>query len=140
VTGDVILDGADYAEALTVGDQEVMPGMTVVLDDQGRIRPCSSEYDTRVAGVIAGARGVRSALVLDRHEGGAAVAMMGKVWALAEAVDHPIRCGDLLTTSSTSGHARRVDDPGRAFGCVIGKALTNLDGGFGYVRILVNVK
>jgi hypothetical protein len=140
VTGDVILEGADYAEALTVADQEVLPGMTVVLDEQGLIRPCSADYDPRVAGVIAGARGVRSALVLDRHDGGAAVALMGKAWALAEASELPIRCGDLLTTSATPGHARRADDMTRAFGCIIGKALTSLDTGRGFVRVLVNVR
>jgi hypothetical protein len=139
VTGDVILDGADYAESLTLADQETVPGMTVVLNSQGLIQPCEQEYDSRVVGVVAGGGGVRSALVLDRHDGGAPVAMMGKVWAFAEVFDRPIRCGDLLTTSSTRGHARRVDDPSRAFGCVIGKALTNLDEGRGLVRVLVNV-
>ncbi len=139
VTGDLILDGADYAEALTVADQEVLPGMTVVVDERGLIRPCAADYDPRVAGIIAGACGVRSALVLDRHDGGAAVALMGKVWALADASELPIRCGDLLTTSATPGHARRADDRTRAFGCVIGKALTSLDTGRGFVRVLVNI-
>jgi hypothetical protein len=140
VTGDVILDGADYAEALTVGNQVVTPGMTVVLDEAGRIQPCAEDYDSRVVGIVAGAGGVRSALVLDRHDGGAAVAMMGKAWALADASELPIRCGDMLTTSSTPGHARRAGDMTRAFGCVIGKALTSLDTGRGFVRVLVNVR
>jgi hypothetical protein len=136
VTGDVLLDGADYAEALTVVEQ-VEPGTVVVLDDQGRIKPCSADYDDRVAGVVAGAGGVRSALVLDRQNGGAPVALAGKVWANADATVAPIRCGDLLTTAATRGHARRVTDKDRAFGAIIGKALTSLSSGLGLVRILV---
>lgn len=137
VTGDLILDGADYAEALTVAE-DVLPGTLVVLDDDGRIRPCCTPYDQRVAGVVAGAGGVRSAIVLDRHDGGAPVALMGKVWVQADATTEPIRCGDLLTTSSTPGHASRVVDRQRAFGAVVGKALTPLSSGRGLVRILVS--
>jgi len=45
--------------------------------------------------------------------------------------------GDLLTTSPTPGHAMRADDPGRAFGAVLGKALRPLADGQGLVPILV---
>lgn len=135
VTGDLVLDGADYAEAFTPAD-EVAPGMVVVLDDEGKIKPCCEDYDERVAGVVAGARGVRSALVLDRQNGGTPVALVGKVWVKADATQAPIRCGDALTTSSTLGHARRVTERERAAGSIIGKALTGLASGCGMVRIL----
>lgn len=138
VSGDLFLEGADYAESLTVADTAVTPGMVVVIDDEGRIRPCASDYDTRVAGVVSGAGGVKPAIVLDRHDGGAPVALMGKLWVLADASDGPIRCGDLLTTSSTPGHARRVTDPASAIGSIVGKALTDLAGGTGFVRALVS--
>jgi hypothetical protein len=137
VTGDLELPGADYAEALTVAEPAVTAGMVVVLDDAGRIRPCTEEYDSRVAGIVSGAGGVRPALVLDRHDGGAPVALMGKLWALADASEAPIRCGDLLTTSSTPGHARRITERERGFGAVVGKALTDLASGHGMVRVLV---
>jgi hypothetical protein len=138
VTGDLVLPGADYAEELTVADPTVTAGMVVVLDDEGRIRPCAEEYDSRVAGIVSGAGGVRPGLVLDRHDGGAPVALMGKLWVLADASDHPIRCGDLLTTSSTPGHAMRVAESGRAFGAIVGKALTELSSGRGLIRALVS--
>ena len=48
-----------------------------------------------------------------------------------------IRPGDLLTTSTTPGHARRVDDRQQAFGALISKALTSLTTGRGIVRTLV---
>lgn len=139
VTGDLFLEGADYAEELPVADSAVAPGMVVVIDEEGRLRPCLDDYDRRVAGVVSGAGGVRSALVLDRQVGGAAVAMMGKVWVLADADHGQIHCGDLMTGSSTQGHARRVDDVERAIGAILGKALTSLELGQGMVRILVNV-
>jgi hypothetical protein len=136
--GDIVLEGADYAEAFTPAHGDIAPGTVVSLDDDGRIGPCTREYDGRVAGVVSGAMGVRPGIVLDRHEGGVAVAMIGKIWALADATQGPIRVGDLLTTSATPGHAQRVSDGTRALGAVIGKALTNLPSGRGLVRVLVS--
>lgn len=138
VTGDVVLEGADYAEELTAAAADVGPGMVVVLDEEGRIAPCDREYDPRVAGIVSGAGGVRPGIVLDRHDGGAPVALMGKLWTLADATEAPIRCADQLTTSATRGHARRVTERQRAFGAVIGKALTELPSGRGLVRVLVS--
>ncbi|MFI1028407.1 hypothetical protein [Streptomyces sp. NPDC020951] len=138
VRGDLVLPGADYAEELTASAPAICPGTVVVIDDEGRIRPCEQDCDPRVAGIVSGACGVRPALVLDRHEGGAPVALMGKLWALADASAGPIRCGDRLTTSSRSGHARRVTEDERATGAIVGKALTNLESGTGMVRVLVS--
>jgi hypothetical protein len=50
---------------------------------------------------------------------------------------HPIEVGDLLTTSSCSGHAMKASDPFRAFGAVIGKALRPLASGRGKIPVLV---
>ena len=106
VTGDVILQGADYAEALTTTDPGVTAGAVVVLGEDGEIHPCAKQYDTTVAGIVSGAGGVKPALVLDRHDNSAHVALMGKVWCKADATDIAIRPGDLLTTSATEGHCR----------------------------------
>jgi hypothetical protein len=43
----------------------------------------------------------------------------------------------MLTTSPTPGHAMKVDDPLRAFGAVIGKALRPLSTGRGLIPILI---
>jgi hypothetical protein len=138
VTGDLVLSGADYAEALDAVDADVAPGTVVVVGDDGRVRPCDADYDTAVAGIVSGAGGLKPAVVLDRHPDSLTIAMMGKVWCLADADRAPIRPGSLLTTSSTPGHARGVAEPQRAFGAVIGKALTRLDSGRGLVRVLVS--
>ncbi|MFT4088101.1 MAG: hypothetical protein QM658_13320 [Gordonia sp. (in: high G+C Gram-positive bacteria)] len=137
VTGDIILPGADYAEAMTTSDPEVNAGSVVVVGHDSQLHPCRRPYDSAVAGIVSGAGGVRPAIVLDRHSGSANLALMGKAWCKATAAGGPIRPGDLLTTSATSGHCQRVDDRSLAFGAVIGKALTGLDDGEGLVRVLV---
>jgi hypothetical protein len=137
VTGDLILAGADYAEALTTAEPSLDAGTVVVINAQGEVEPCRRDYDTAVAGVVSGGGGVRPGVVLDRHDGGVSVAMVGKVWCLADADAAPIVPGDLLTTSATAGHARKIDEPERACGAVIGKALTPLPRGRGMVRVLV---
>jgi hypothetical protein len=45
--------------------------------------------------------------------------------------------GDLLTTSPTPGYAMKADDPFKAFGAVIGKALRPLKEAQGLVPILI---
>ena len=51
--------------------------------------------------------------------------------------DFAIEIGDLLTTSPTPGHAMKADDPLKAFGTVIGKALRPLAAGQGLLPILI---
>ncbi len=48
-----------------------------------------------------------------------------------------IEVGDLLTTSPTRGHAQKVQDPSRAVGAIIGKALASLPSGKGKIPVLV---
>jgi hypothetical protein len=149
VTGDLVLQGADVAEQFDVADQvgaldDVAPGTVVVLDNRGALRPCNRTYDRRVAGVISGAGDRVAALVLDRQQPAGerpaarrAVAVVGKVWCRADASVAPIHVGDLLTTSSTPGHAMTAIDAYAAFGAVLGKALTPLAAGQGLVLMLV---
>jgi hypothetical protein len=54
------------------------------------------------------------------------IALMGKVLCKVDATQAPINVGDLLTTSPTAGHAMKADNPEKAFGTVIGKALSSL--------------
>ena len=49
----------------------------------------------------------------------------------------PIEVGDLLTTSSTPGHAQRVLDRSRAVGALVGKALKAVEKGKATIPILV---
>lgn len=143
--GDIKLVGADLAEQFDlVGRRRAEPGAVVVLDGGNTVRISDKPYDTRVAGVVSGAGDYRPGLVLDNRtpDPGVAntrvpLALTGKVWVLVDAEEMEVRCGDLLTTSPTPGHAMRATDPMRAFGAVLGKALDNLPRGRGPIRALV---
>lgn len=139
--GDIVLQNADCAEDFDVAPSALVePGAVVSLDEDGRLRPTDKPYDTRVAGVISGAGDCKPGLVLDRtatcHDR-RPVALVGKVYCKVDADYAPIQIGDLLTTSSTVGHAMKADDPRRAFGAVIGKAMRPLNTGRGLIPILI---
>jgi hypothetical protein len=140
VTGDIRLLNADCAEDFDVAEAEdVEPGTVMVIDEEGAVKRSQQAYDKRVAGVVSGAGEYRSGIILDRRDGQAhrtSVALMGKVACKVDAQYSPIEVGDLLTTSPTPGHAMKADDPHRAFGSVIGKALRPLKGSRGIIPIL----
>jgi hypothetical protein len=144
VTGDIKLLGADCAEDFDVSDPTAAePGTVMVLNDAGGVRVSDQNYDSRVAGVISGAGYYEPALILDRQaqcESRRPLALMGKVFCKIDATDVPVAIGDLLTTSSTPGHAMKAVDPQRAFGAVIGKALQPFSGGRGFIPILVTLQ
>ena len=140
VTGDVVLSGADCAEEFDIGVHGIEPGTVMVLDENGLLRPSERAYDKRVAGVVSGAGDYRPAMILDRRESSQQrmpIALVGKAFCKADAQYGQIEIGDLLTTSTTPGHAMRASDATKAFGAVIGKALQPLDSGCGLIPILV---
>jgi hypothetical protein len=141
VTGDIRLLGADCAENFDVSEAEAAePGTVMVIDQEGTLKPSEQAYDKRVAGVVSGAEGYKPGIVLDEQKSEAdrmPVALIGKVACKVDARHSPIEVGDLLTSSSTSGHAMKADDPLRAFGAVIGKALHSLKGGQDIIPVLI---
>jgi len=140
-SGDIVLSNADCAEDFEVATPDTpSPGTVMVLSEEGGVVPSHSPYDRKVAGVVSGAGGLRPGIVLDRQGGAQSrcpLALMGKVYCHADAGYGPIALGDMLTTSSTSGHAMKATDPTRAFGAVLGKALGELPRGRGLVPLLV---
>jgi hypothetical protein len=141
VKGDISLANGDCAEDFEIADGcSAEPGTVMVLHDESSLRESAHAYDKRVAGVIAGAGSYKPGIVLDRqHEqrNRKPVALLGKVFCKADAQFGSIGVGDLLTTSHTPGHAMRADDPLKAFGAVIGKALRPLAEGQGLIPILI---
>ena len=141
VTGDVILPGADCAEEFDIAESaEIKPGMVVVFDQDGALHQCRQAYDKRVAGVISGGGNYKPGLILDRRQSQdnrMPVALVGKVYCMVDAQYAPINVGDLLSTSPTPGHAMKAEDPTKAFGAVLGKALQGLQSGQALVPILV---
>ena len=57
------------------------------------------------------------------------VALTGRVYCWCDASFGPIEVGSMLTTSATPGHAMKATDRDKAFGAVIGKAMTELKTG-----------
>ncbi len=143
--GDIILRNADTAEDFEIAEgAEVTRGSVMVIDDDGRLSPCRRDYDRRVVGVVAGAGGYRPGIVMDRRPEAASprapIAMLGKAVCRADATGRPIRVGDLLTSSATPGAAMRAEDPERALGAIIGKALTPLDDDLGHVSMVIGLQ
>jgi len=141
VTGDIRLTNADCAEDFDMsGTDKVEPGTVMVLGDEGALSESQKAYDKRVAGVISGAGDYKPGIVLDKRQtpgNRQPIALMGKVFCKVDAQYGAIKVGDLLTTSPTPGHAMKTDDPLKAFGAVIRKALRPLEAGQGLVPILI---
>jgi hypothetical protein len=140
-----LLGGSDLAEPFEMSGETVPAGALVVIDDEnpGKLKLSGRAYDTRVAGIVSGAGGIKPGLTLsqkDVFEGGQNVAINGRVYCLADASQGAIIPGDLLTTSDTPGHAMKAADRDRAYGAVIGKAMSRLDEGTGLVLVLVNLQ
>jgi hypothetical protein len=150
-----IQGGADLSEKFDVGTasgklgadlEGLEPGLVVSIDPQhpGKLLVSDRAYDHRVAGVISGAGGVAPGMIMGQAgslaSGQQAVALNGRVYCWADTSGGPITPGDLLTTSDTPGHARRVTEHAKAQGAIIGKAMTGLERGKGLVLVLMTLQ
>lgn len=140
------ITGADLSEKFPSDERNVDPGTVMEIDpaNTGKLRVASEAYSPRVAGVVSGAGDVPVGAVLGNLPGrddGPAVALSGRVWVHCDASNGAIVAGDLLTTSSTPGHAMKAADRERSHGTVLGKAMTSLpQGERGLVLVLVNLQ
>jgi hypothetical protein len=156
--GDVVVIGAGKSK-LRYGSGNNIPIPEVDL--------CSKDYDTRVCGIVAdfvaendlptvepppdadekfferhpfagmgGAPDQNPTVVMDRQFG-RMVTLGSYAHCKVDASGGAIKPGDLLTTSKTPGHARKVDDPAQAVGAIVGKALASHSRGKGVIPVLV---
>jgi hypothetical protein len=143
VTGDIQLvgPGGDCAEEFVVNSVDnIDPGTVMVLTEEGSIEPSHYAYDKKVSGVISGAGNYKAGILLGKQQSESArvpIGLMGKAYCKVDANYCSVRIGDLLTTSDTPGHAMMAADQFRAFGAVIGKALSSLKTGKGLIPILI---
>jgi hypothetical protein len=144
-----ITGGSDLSEQFDVKSDDSLrpePGMLVSIDpnDPGRLVVSRKAYDRTVAGVISGAGGIETGMMMGQvgsvADGQVPVALTGRVYCLADASNGAIRPGDLLTTSDVAGHAMKVLDHDSAQGAIIGKAMSRLDDGKGLVLVLVSLQ
>ncbi len=146
----LITGGSDLSERFNVSaassGHEPQPGMVVCLDPSvpGELVVSTRAYDRTVAGIISGAGGVKTGLLMGQKgteaDGLYSVALTGRVYVMASAEDGSIAIGDLLTTSNVPGHAQRVDDHAQAQGAIIGKAMSPLESGCGLILALVTLQ
>ncbi len=139
-----IIGGSDLAERFNLSI-EAEPGTLLVIDEvkPGLLKPSTTTYDTKIAGIVSGAGGVNPGLTLHQEgvlEGNTEVAIAGRVYVKATTANGAIKPGDLLTTSDVAGYAMKATDRERAYGAVIGKAMTGLESGTGLVLVLVNLQ
>ncbi len=142
-----IVGGSDLAEQFDIisPEMEPLPGMVVSIDpgSTGKLRISDKPYDNKVAGIISGAHGVESGMVMGQTgtiaDGNYPVSLTGRVYVYACDEGGDIQPGDLLTTSSKPGFAMKASDRHMAFGATIGKAMTGVNDD-GFVLVLVNLQ
>ncbi len=137
-------EGLDYAEGFDVSDEtEIVPGAVLVIDPDhpGELRMSDTAYDRKVAGIVAGAQGLGSAVRLAPGQFDYDVALAGRVYCNVDATETSVEPGDLLTTSATPGYAMKVTDYARAQGAILGKAMEGLGKGQqGQILVLVTLQ
>ncbi len=143
-----ITGGSDLSENFDVNaaQDELQSGMIVSIDPKnpGELVLARTAYDPTVAGVISGAGGVKTGMLMSqagtKADGKHPVALTGRVYCHVDASFGAIQPGDRITTSTTPGHGMKATDRDRAFGSIIGKAMTGLADGKGLVLVLVNLQ
>ncbi|MBW7886295.1 MAG: hypothetical protein H3C34_27450, partial [Caldilineaceae bacterium] len=146
-TGSVVIElgeGLDYAEGFDVSTTTAIePGTVLVIDPEapGQLTISTTPYDTRVAGIVAGANGLSSAIRLGAGSFDYDVALAGRVYCNVDATLAAVEAGDLLTTSAIPGYAMKASDYDLAKGAVLGKAMEPLaQGERGQILVLVTLQ
>ncbi len=141
--GDVFADGtysspaADFAELLPAA-ADLEPGDVLAISPKGILTRSTQAYQSSVVGVYSTRPGFLGGAVGGADDRGKApLAMVGVVPVKASAENGPIQPGDLLTTSSTPGHAMRCEGVELCFGRSLGKAMEGLESGTGVIMMLV---
>jgi len=148
VTDELLINGgSDFAEHFDIigDDIKPLPGMVVSIDPNstGKLTVSHEAYDRKVAGIISGANGVETGVMMGQvgsiADGDFPIALSGRVYVYANNEGGEILPGDMLTTSSTRGFAMKASNYQAAQGAVIGKAMTKADDK-GFVLVLVNLQ
>jgi len=142
-----ITGGSDLSEYFNVDDtnQSVLPGMLISISDTDDDMQITSEaYDKKVVGVVSGANGIETGLMMGQKgtiaDGETPIALVGRTYVYATTENGIIEKGDFLTSASKKGHAMKVKRHKKARGAIIGKALTSLEEDEGFVLVLINLQ
>ena len=141
-----IRGGSDLSEYFDLNDDRIRPGMLVSIDPlhEGKLTLTTKSYDRQVAGVISGANAIRTGILMGQEgsmaDGAYPVALVGRVYVLANDEGGKILPGDLLTSSSIPGYAMKAKKLRKAQGAIIGKAMSALAEDSDMVLVLVNLQ
>lgn len=141
-----ITGGSDLAEPFNISHEGIEKGMLVSIDPEnpGMVKLSTKAYDHCVAGISSGANNISPGLILKQEgsiaDGEVPVALSGRVYCMVDASYGKIKPGDLLTSSNTPGHAMKAKSKRKSQGAIIGKAMTGLSEGTGYVLVLVSLQ
>ena len=138
--GTFVNGGADYAELLP-GVAGLEPGEVLVIGPDGLLEHSSQPYQTSVVGVYSTQPGFLAGAGDENADlsGQIPLAVMGVVPVKVTAENGPIHLGNLLSSSSTPGHAMRAGvDPEP--GTIIGKTLEPWEMGSGVIQMLVMLR
>ncbi|MCB0835229.1 MAG: hypothetical protein KDE26_03415 [Bacteroidetes bacterium] len=134
-----ITGGCDLAEYKQNHDSRSLePGDVVLIDptDPKGVLLSDQPYNKMAIGIYSGANGVKPGMILSQEgvlDGDIPVAIAGQVYVKVTGKVNP---GDLLTSSNIPGHAMKAKNYKKAFGAIIGKAIsTNDENGFALVLI-----
>ena len=147
-TGNPVMElgeGLDYAEGFDVSGKqnEIAPGTVLIIDPDtpGKLTISDTPYDTKVAGIVAGAKGQGSGVRLGADQFDFDVALAGRVYCNVDATEAGVEPGDLLTTPAIPGYAMKATDYERAQGAILGKAMERLEEGEkGQILVLVTLQ
>jgi hypothetical protein len=136
--------GLDYAEGFDVSDKkDIGPGSVLIIDpdNPGKLTVSDKAYDSKVAGIVAGAKEFSSGVRLGPDQFDYDVALAGRVYCNVDATESAVEPGDLLTTSAIPGYAMKVTDYELAQGAILGKAMERLEEGErGQILVLVTLQ
>jgi hypothetical protein len=136
--------GLDYAEGFDVsGKKDIGPGSVLIIDpaNPGKLTISDRAYDSKVAGIVAGAKEFGSGVRLGGDQFDYDVALAGRVYCNVDATEAAVEPGDLLTTSAIPGYAMKVTDYELAQGAILGKAMEGLEKGqMGQILVLVTLQ
>jgi hypothetical protein len=132
--------GSDFAEEFAVA-VPIAPGTVVSMGDLGykSVKPSSVPYDHTVVGVVSDNPSIISGyLNLGPKQSKVIVAIAGVVTVKVNDSAGQIRRGDLLTSSGQVGYAMKASN--NKIGTILGKALEDLNGPTGVIKVLVNLQ
>ncbi len=136
--------GADIVEKFK-SKETIEAGVLVTIDENDirNYKTTDKAYQKGIVGIVSGANGVKHGMLLEQEDalaGNTKVAIAGRVYVKATAQNGSIKAGDLLTSSDKSGYAMKSTNRRKERGAIVGKALTSLDKGEGFVLVLVGLQ